>query len=144
MPVSPEDYPSVTPELMTSIEVPLGILGETTNATCSGFLCQACAPEDNNFHQYFEHAATPAIEIEVVGANHMSFLDDPDCGITCSVCDAGTDDSAVTRDLTRRYLTAFMNIFVKGEEEFRPYLRGPMMQADVDSGLVLVATKNNF
>ncbi len=140
----PVDYPSVTPELMGDIHVPLVLLGETTNATCTGFMCQACAPAEDNFQQYFEHAASPALEIEVVGANHMSFLDDPDCGLTCSVCAKGTDDPAVTRLLTRRYLTAFMNVFLKGEDAYRSFLTGPGIQLDLDAGRVRTRAKNGF
>ena len=32
-------------QLMGQSSVSLGLLGETTNATCSGLMCQACAPE---------------------------------------------------------------------------------------------------
>ena len=140
----PVDFPSVTPELMGSIHVPLVLLGETVNATCTGFMCQACAPAEDNFQQYHEHATSPALEIEVVGANHMSFLDDPDCGLTCNVCADGTDDPQVTKLLTRRYLTAFMNVFLKGETAYRSYLTGPGMQVDLDAGLVHTRVQNGF
>lgn len=140
----PYDYPSVTPELMSQITVPLGLVGETVNATCEGFMCQPCAPEEDNFHQYFLHAESPAIEIEVLGANHMSFLDDPDCGLVCSVCDEGTDEPAVTRMITRRTLTAFYQLALRGLETYRPYLTGAPMQRDVDAGLVTFDTRNHF
>ncbi|MFH2009919.1 MAG: hypothetical protein ABI333_25210 [bacterium] len=139
----PVDYPSVTPELMDQLTIPLGLLGETVNAT-AGTLGQACAPEADNFHQYYLHAVSPALEIEVLGANHMSFLDNPNCGLTCSMCAAGTDDPAVTRRLTRRYLTAFFNVFVRGETDFGVYLKGSPMAADVAAGLVTYQTKNGF
>ncbi len=142
--VSAADYPSVTPELMGQLTVPLGLLGETTNATCTGPMCQACAPEDDNFHQYYEHATSPAIEIEVVGASHMSFLDDPDCGLTCWACASGTDDTATTRLLMRRYMTAFFNVFLRGEDAYRAYLTGPAMDDDVAAGLVVSVSKNAF
>lgn len=138
------DYPSVTPELMGQIQVPLGLLGETVNATCTGFMCQACAPEEDNFHQYYLYAESPAIEIEVLGANHMSFLDDPDCGMTCSACPKGTDDPTVTRMLTRRYLTAFLELFLRDDSAYRTYLTGPIMQADRAAGLVASESKNGF
>jgi len=138
------DYPSVTPELMGQIEVPLGLLGETVNATCTGFMCQACAPEEDNFHQYYLHAESPAVEIEVLGANHMSFLDDPDCGATCSACPKGTDNPAVTRRLARRYLTAFFQLVLRDDSAYRTYLAGPGIQADVSAGLVTGESKNGF
>jgi dienelactone hydrolase len=138
------DYPSVTPELMDQITIPLGLLGETVNATCTGFMCQACAPEEDNFHQYYLHAAGPAAEIEVLGANHMSFLDDPDCGMTCSACPKGTDDPAVTRMLSRRYLTAFFQLVLRDDTAYRTYLTGTGMQADENAGLVTSEFKNGF
>jgi predicted dienelactone hydrolase len=140
----PTQYPSVTPELMGSIHVPFVALGETTNATCSGIMCQACAPEADNFHQYFTNASSPALEIEVKGANHMSFLDDPNCGMTCSVCPTGTDNTAVTRYLTRRAMTAFFNVQLFGIAAYSDYLTGNYMNAEVADGLVAVATRNGF
>ncbi|MCA9610810.1 MAG: hypothetical protein KC619_34680 [Myxococcales bacterium] len=141
---SAADYPSVTPELMGSITVPIVLLGETTNGSCTGFGCMPCAPADQNFHQYFTNAASPALEIDVQGANHMSFLDDPACGFTCSVCSAGSDDTAVTRRLTRRSMTAFFQVILRGDDRYRTYLTGDAMAADVSAGLVTTATRNGF
>jgi hypothetical protein len=138
------DYPSVTPELMGQITIPLGLLGETVNATCTGFMCQACAPEEDNFHQYYLYAESPVVEIEVLGANHMSFLDDPDCGVTCSACPKGTDDPRVTRMLARRYLTAFFQLVLRDDSSFQTYLTGSGMQADESAGLVASESKNDF
>jgi len=138
----PADYPSVTPELMPQISAPLALLGETVNGSAG--LGQACAPADNNFQQYYAAAESPAIQIEVVGANHMSFLDDPNCGFTCSVCPAGSDDPTVTRTLTQRYMTAFFETRLRGDARYGIYLTGAPMQADIDAGLVLVEDKNGF
>jgi len=137
----PVDYPSVTPELMPQITVPLGLLGETVNGD-GGSMGQACAPFEDNFQQYYQHASSPALEIEVLGANHMSFLDDPNCGVTCSMCTAGTDDPAVTRLVTRRYLTAFFNVFVANLTAYRSYLVGADIAADVSAGRITTQHKN--
>jgi dienelactone hydrolase len=146
MPVvlNPADYPSVTPELMPYVTIPLGFAGETTDAECSGFLCQACAPAEDNFQQYYLHAQSPAIEITIHGAGHMSFLDDPDCGLLCSVCNEASDDPATTRLLSRRYMTAFYNVWLKGDDAYREYLTGAAMEADVASGLVDWQAKHGF
>ncbi len=142
--VDPADYPSVTPELMGKISIPIVLLGETLNGTCSGAFCQACAPEDDNFHQYFLHATGPALEIEVLEASHMSFLDNPNCGLACSLCPAGTDDPSVTRRLSRRYMTAFFNTVLAGQPAFAEFLTGPQMDQDVADGLVATSPKNGF
>lgn len=137
---TPEN-PSVTPELMDSISIPLVLLGETTNAS-DGFM--ACAPAADNFRQYFINASSPALEIEVLGANHMSFLDDTNCGIACSACPAGTDDPAQTASKTRGYLMAFFALTLRGDEAYRPYLVGAPMDTDVAAGLVTYAAVNGF
>jgi len=139
--VNPENYPSVTPEMMGSLLIPSVFLGETTNGTCEGFLCQACAPEADNFHQYFANANSPSIEIEILGANHMSFLDNPNCGITCSVCPAGTDDPATTRKLTQGYMTAFFLVHLANQPTYEEWLTGAPMQQDVAAGVVATAVK---
>lgn len=136
------DYPSVTPELMPAITVPVAVVGETTNAT--GGFGQACAPADQNFQQYFEYAQSPALEIEVLDASHMSFLDDPNCGVACLACPAGSDDPAMTRRLTHGYLVAFFGLTLRDETGWTPWLTGDPMQADVDAGLVSFETANGF
>lgn len=140
---SAEDFPSVTPELMGDIAAPIVLLGETTNAS-GGAFGMACAPEADNFQQYYLHATSPALEIEVLGANHMSFLDNPDCGFTCSACTAGSDEPAMTRALTRRYMTAFFNVVLRGETAYSTYLTGDAMATDVTDGWVLSQAKNAF
>ncbi len=140
---NPTDYPSVTPERMSSIAIPLGFFGETVNGAGS-FGVPACAPLEDNFQQYYQHAVGPTIEIEAVGANHMSFLDDPNCGVACLACPAGTDTPSVTLRLARKYMTAFYNVHLKGESGYRAYLAGPPMEVDVGAGRVLTQWKNGF
>jgi pimeloyl-ACP methyl ester carboxylesterase len=135
-------YPSVTPELMPLVVVPIAVVGETTNAT--GGLGGACAPEADNFQQYFQHATSPALQIEVLGANHMSFLDDPMCGLACVACPAGTDDPALTRRITQGHMIAFFGRTLKDEAGWTEWLTGAPMEADVDAGLVTFATANGF
>ena len=50
-----------------------------------------------------------SVEIDFIGASHMSFLDNPNCGLDCSVCPAGTDDPTTTRILTQGFMVAFFN-----------------------------------
>lgn len=138
---SPEN-PSVAPELMPLVVVPVALLGETTNAT--GGLGGACAPTEENFARYYESAVSAAIEVEVVGANHMSFLDDPNCGLSCSVCPVGTDDPSQTLALTRGYLTAFALYVGADEAGYRHWLAGRGAAADVAAGNTLFRTANDF
>lgn len=137
---NPVDYPSVTPELMPQIDIPLGLLGETTNSTG----LQPCAPAEDNFQQYYIHATSPAIQIETLGANHMSYLDNPDCGLPCSACPAGTANDDTVRKLTQRYMTAFYEVFLMERLEFRRFLNGFQMSQDKADGFILFETKNGF
>lgn len=138
------DFPSVTPELMDLIMVPSIVLGETTNATCEGAFCQACAPEADNFQQYFVHAVAPTIEIEMVNANHMSFLDNPNCGTACDLCPSGADDPTVTRRLSHGYLTAFLNVVLKSDMQSATYLDGSRIPLGLDPALVNIRARNGF
>jgi hypothetical protein len=124
--------------------VPLALVGETVNATCTGAFCQACAPQADNFAQYSTHATSPSVELELVGANHMSFLDDPACGFTCSACSAGTANNTEVRRLTRRYLTAFVDLVARNDLSAREWLAGSTTTADVADGGLRVRTFNGF
>lgn len=141
--VSEEEYPSVTPELMDRVMARTVLVGELLNGTCEGNGCQSCAPLEDNFQQYYEHATGPALEIEVLGASHMSFLDNPECGIFCLLCPSGTDDPAQTRFLTQRYMTAFFKQILEGEETGF-VLTGSGMEADVAAGYVRARQKGDF
>lgn len=141
---NPTDYPSVTPERMGDIQAPLLILGELTNATCSGFGCQACAPEEDNFHQYYLYAVTPACEVELVGADHMDFIDNPDCGLVCSVCPEGPADHQVVKLWARRLLTAWLQWRLTGEMAWRAYLDGAAAAAAQTDGVLKFQCKNDF
>lgn len=145
IPLPENDYPSVTPEKMDKIDVPIAMVGETLNGKSGdGVLDQACAPEDDNFEQYFKHATSPALSIEILDANHMSFLDNPNCGIACSACPKGKDDPAVTRRLTQGYLAAFFKLVLEDDDAYLPYLTGDPVEDDVGAGLVTFETKNGF
>lgn len=135
------DNPSVAPELMPLVLAPITIVGETVNAS-GGFM--SCAPEAENFRQYFGAATAPAVAIEFLTANHMSFLDDPNCGFVCSACTAGTDEPSVTRRMTQGYMVAFAQWQLRGRDGYRDYLAGPFTQPDIDAGLVTVDTLNGY
>ncbi len=136
------DNPSVAPELMPSVVAPMTIVGETVNAT--GGIGGACAPAADNFEQYFGAATAPAAAIEFLTANHMSFIDDQNCGLTCTACPSGTDEPSVTRRMTQGYMVAFFEWQLRGRAGYRDYLAGPFTQPDVDAGLVSVETANGY
>lgn len=121
------DRPDLVPSRGREITVPAGFLGETTNGMAGGgFGSMACAPSEQNFTQFYAAAAAApwAAQWDVTGADHMDFLDDPDCGFTCSVCpDGPADDGAVLRT-NRTLLTAFFRRHLAGDAAMDAYLTG--------------------
>ena len=123
--------PSVTPELMGGLTVPLAVIGETLDST-GGFM--PCAPAADNYAQYFEHAcaAPDVLEVTIADAGHMDWLDDRgSCGFTCSFCQTGATDDAHTREVTRRVTTGFLRQELLGAEGLDGFLTTPAIGANV-------------
>ena len=139
--VDPKDYPSVTPERMIDVKVPFLVVGETTNST-GGLLGQACAPAADNYQQYFDNAESPAIAFTFAGANHFSWLDDPNCLFICASCDKGSDDPAVTKSLTWRFTVAFLQVVLNDDDSYEGWLVGAGAQGAIDDGLVIRAVSD--
>jgi len=138
----PADYPSVAPELMDDINVPIVVVGELQNSTPAAF-GPACAPAGENFQAYYSAATSASMEVEVIGASHMSFLDNPFC-LPCLVCPPGTDDPLVTKSVTRELMVSFFESELRGEEWAEAWLGGTELDALVTSGLVAAQSKNGF
>ena len=122
------------------VDVPLAVLGETTDSTVGPYE-QACAPAGANFQAVYDAAKPPALKVTIAGANHMVWLDDTDCGLPCLVCNPATADPAWVRLLTRRTTVAFLRRHLFDDASMDPYLTGTAMQADVDAGRVTVEGK---
>lgn len=90
--------PSVVPERIRMLGVPVAVVGETTNASGGNM---PCAPAADNFQQFFNAAAGPALSITVANADHMDWVDDRGCGF-CAFCTDGSADDEVARTVTRR------------------------------------------
>lgn len=134
----PQKCPDVSAMLPT--DVPLAFLGETLDGE-GGFM--PCAPAADNFLSYYNNAGAPALAVTVLGANHMSFIDDVDsCGITCGFCQMPTLENDVVNDLSRAYVVAFYGRWLKDIAGYDAYLTGAEAQARyVDTGLVTIASK---
>ena len=138
MSCDPQNCPDVS-DLMP-IPIPTGFIGETTDAS-GGF--QPCAPAADNFQTFYANTAPPSLSVEVLGANHMSFLDDiGSCGFTCSFCNAATAPQEQVLGLSRAYLVAFFERHLRGDARYDDYLTGPEAKARyVDTGLALIDAK---
>ena len=111
--------PSVTPELIPSLSAPLMLIGETLDARG---LFQACAPAENNFEQYFADGPQGTILLDIAGAGHMQFHDEPRC-LLCRVCSgATTAESEDVLAMSRDALTPFLLSELQGYEGWQEYV----------------------
>ncbi|WP_338046585.1 alpha/beta fold hydrolase [Polyangium spumosum] len=124
------------------ITKPTGFLGETLDSTGGGF-GQACAPAEHNFLTFYAKTTAPSLAVTVNGANHMSFLDDvSSCGFTCSVCKMATLPNATVNALSKAYVTAFYERYLRGNAGYDTYLTGAEAKTRyVDPGTITIQSK---
>jgi chlorophyllase len=124
------------------IAKPTGFLGELTDSMGGGFQ-PACAPASDNYQTFFVKATAPSLLVTVNGANHMSFLDDvASCGLTCSVCKTATTPNATVNALSRAYVTAFYERYLRGNKAYDSYLTGADAKSRyIDTGLAIIESK---
>jgi len=127
-------WSSATPERMGDINAPVAVLGETVNARGS-FFSPACAPEADNFAQYYEHAVTPSLEVEIFNANHMQWTDSSGCR-PCNPC--GSADRSIVQEVTRTVTTAWFRLYLLGDASAEAALN---LNDEVAAGLVAVRSK---
>ena len=112
--------------LMPTLKIPSAFLGETTDAN-GGF--QPCAPAANNFTTFYKGAPSPALQVTVNGANHMSFLDDTNNCMACGFCNKATASQSQVLALSRAMMVAFFERRLRGLTAYDDYLTGPTAQA---------------
>lgn len=137
MSCSPQNCPDVTD--MLPLPIPTGFVGETLDST--GF--QSCAPAADNFETFYAPASSPSLSVEVLGANHVSFVDNlATCGLSCSFCNAATAMQDDVRLLSRAMMVAFFERHLRGDTRYDAYLTGARAQMRyVDSGLATIQSK---
>ncbi len=108
---------------LATLRIPVGYLGETLDAT-GGTFGQACAPAAGNFQVFYGASKPPAFAVDIKGASHMSFLDNPNCGFTCSACATATADHDAVLALARNYEVAFFDRHLRGQASRDSYLTG--------------------
>jgi acetyl esterase/lipase len=117
--------------LMPGLHIPTGFLGETTDGS-GGFM--PCAPAAANFTTFYAQTNSPSLEVTVLGADHMSFLDsESTCtvlGFPCSsLCTAGTASNATVNGMAHAYVAAFYERWIRGDAGYDTYLTGALAQA---------------
>jgi chlorophyllase len=126
---------------LAALRIPVGYLGETLDAT-GGTFGQACAPAAGNFQVFYGASKPPAFAVDIKGASHMSFLDNPNCGFTCSACATATADHDAVLALARNYEVAFFDRHLRGQASRDSYLTGADAQRRyVASGLATIVSK---
>jgi len=98
-----------------------------------------CAPPDGNFRKFFEAALGPALEVEQRGAGHVDYLDNPNCGLLCSVCWPG-DDPTAARAQAQTYTVLFLRGHLLGEDLTLQTLHN-LLLADSEAGRVVFQGK---
>ena len=100
----PVRYPSVAPELMPEIHVPLLFVGAELGKVLIAF--SPCAPEGENCQRFYEAANPPAIEITQLDVGHGQYVDEA-TEEEDDPCARGDVPSEWVRSSSSAYLTAF-------------------------------------
>jgi len=133
----PLRYPSVTPELMPSIHIPLLLLGAALGGEASLF--SPCAPIDENYAQYFEYANPPTIEITQLDVGHGQYVDELG-SLSMAVCARGSVLDDDVRSAARAYLTAFFLAELCGDQTAQAWLQQRLLE-EVAVGIIEVREK---
>jgi dienelactone hydrolase len=126
---------------MASLSIPSAFLGETTDAM--GAFLPACAPGADNYTTFYGSAPAKSVEVTLLGANHMSFVDDPKtCGALCLVCNAETGAHADLINLAHAMTVSFFERNLRGDTAQDAYLTGAQAQSRyVTPGLATIRSK---
>jgi len=121
------------------LQIPLGLIGETLDSS-GGFFGQSCAPEDGNFQRFYEARNANVVEFEVLGAAHMSFLDEPSrCGFACWFCRSASASHDDIIGLSYAVTVSFFERYLREDQRYETYLTGNAAQnLWLDTGLALI------
>lgn len=110
--------PSVTPERMAAVIVPFAVLGSAYGGTAASAFAPACAPVEDNYHQYALAAgAAPVVYEWLAPASGHNDFADPLPFLLSFACQAG-DDPAATRTLAKARLVAFFKRHLEGDQRY--------------------------
>jgi len=126
--------PSVVPEKMSAITAAIAVVGETTDKSGGGM---PCAPAGDNFEAFYAASPAPAIQVTIVGASHMNWVDDPSC-LVCGFCTAGTATPATVHTITRRLDVAWLRRQLYADTSMDAWLDHP---PELATGEVAIARR---
>lgn len=133
----PVRYPSVAPELMPELSIPLLCVGAELGSVLIRF--SPCAPEDENYERFYEAANPPAIEITQLDVGHGQYVDEGS-GEEDDPCARGDVPSEWVRSSAAAYLTAFFLWTLTDSQEALNWLDERLAE-DVANGLIVVRRK---
>ncbi|MCB9521465.1 MAG: hypothetical protein H6700_02975 [Myxococcales bacterium] len=125
---NPTDFPSVAPELMDDVTIPTGYIGSGLGG--SGFV--ACAPTEDNYHQYFLASSSPTFEYVLPEAGHNDFIET--CNFTCRAACAQGDDPAAALAFAVTTTVAFYKVYLADDESYLPWVQGDQVPTWVQFG----------
>jgi dienelactone hydrolase len=126
------------------ITKPTAFLGELTDSMGGGGFTPACAPAAENYKTFYAKTIAPSLSVTVNGAGHMSFIDDvASCNfLVCGACETATLGNKIVNDLSRAYVVAFYERYLRGNTGYDTYLTGAEAKARyIDKGLITLESK---
>ena len=90
----------------------------------------SCAPAGFNYQTLYDAAASPAVAITALDADHTMFQDPANCNF-CNLCTKGTANPSTVLAFSVRYLTAFFARELLGDKSVGAAFEGAGATADV-------------
>ncbi|HPQ68025.1 MAG TPA: dienelactone hydrolase family protein [bacterium] len=130
IPVGPDDpdFPDLTPDRVGALTIPTLYLGGEVSGT--PVLGQACAPTEENYHEFFTYSPSPSVEVKFIGADHTDFV----AQFPLDPCNIGTADHARVKRLAKKYAVSFLNYHLRGWSRFADEFAGSGIDADQTAG----------
>ena len=124
------DFPDVAPDNAPNLLVPTLYLGGSESGI--EVFGQACAPTEENYHEFWTYSPPPSQEITFLGADHTDFI----IQLPGDICDVGTADHVIVKQLAKEYMIAFLNVQLRGWDRFEDDYAGAGIETDVQAGHV--------
>ena len=134
---NPRRYPSVAPEMMPQLHVPLLLIGAELGSELVSF--SPCAPAEDNYQRFFEGANSPAIEITLIDVGHGQFVD-PGAEAATMACAVGDVSDEWVRSSSAAYLVAFFLGSLADDAEASAWLEQRLVE-DEDAGKITIRRK---
>ncbi len=121
---------------LAKLGIPIAFIGETAD---SGKF--SCAPAEFNYRTLYDAAASRAVAITAIGADHTMFEDPANCLFCKFFCERGSANASAVLGYSVRYLTAFFARELLGDASVGGAFEGAGAAADLKAGLIEIASK---